>query len=115
MTVTNVSKAPIRFDARYIEVASLHLDVRTEAGAPQYGLPPPVPQPDDGGGRVVIAPGESKVFEFPHAGGAIGIPPEPGWYQMRFRYPHDYDAGKDWRGVIETDWVDFQIEKWSAQ
>jgi hypothetical protein len=107
VTLTNESSAPMRLDLRYFTAPSLVLRFERD-GAPVPTGPPPVPEDDDGSGRVNLAPGGSvsHTYEGEHI---FGITLTPGTYTVRFLYSNDPGRPGEWTGSIECGPASFEV------
>jgi len=109
---TNESKATMRVKTLFLDLPIILLKIRNDKGAPVLLGPPPLPPVDDGViGRVDLTPGQSLRYLYYGINIFSGKMLQPGVYEIRFKYDNEYVQGEEWRGVIETDWIEFRIEK----
>lgn len=109
---TNESKAKMRLKTLFLDLPVILLHVR-KAGGEQVPLgPPPLPPPDDGViGRVDLATGQSLRYVYNGINIFSGKTLSPGLYEICIRYDNEVGHGEEWRGVIKTDWIKFNVEK----
>ena len=110
---TNAAKERLRLKTLFLNLPVVLLKVRkAEKGGKSPVLlgPPPMPPADDGkAGREDLEPGQR--LEFLYKGSDIfgGKTLPPGEYEIRFRYENLTARPPEWKGVIETDWVEFRV------
>jgi hypothetical protein len=109
VTIANPSSSPVRLNALWCPFASLMLRVRMADNSPVRPGPPPTPVVDDGTtGRIDIPP--RGTVEFAYSGREYFAQEiTPGRYEMRFSYENTVSSHGDWTGVLESNWVPFEI------
>lgn len=106
---TNESQKTIRLNALFLPYATVMLKIRKADGALINPSSPPLPPVDDGKtDRMELTPGESathvyKGYEY------LGAPLQSGEYEVRFRYDNSRSKFEEWKGVIETNWLKFEV------
>jgi hypothetical protein len=106
---TNKSGNDLRLNALFLDFAPILLKTRYQDGTPVFPTSPPFPPEDDGNtGRINLKPGESATFTY-RGVDYFGTPLREGKYQLRFRYENKVSKYGDWTGLIESDWVDFEV------
>ena len=106
---TNKSVGSLRLNGMLLELGMVLLTFRKPDGTLIPKGPPPLPPIDNGEiGRVDLPPGES--VEYLYKGSEIfGDRLAPGDYQVKFRYENPYAGRAEWTGVIESDWLTFEV------
>jgi hypothetical protein len=108
--LTNKSSADLRLNTIFL-VPRLVLQVRQITGEPVRSGSLGMPQDDDGEvGRKVLKPGEFVFYKFT-GWSYFGSDLAPGRYQVRFIYENRVPGHGDWTGIIETEWLDFEVVK----
>jgi len=107
----NTGNTAIRLNALNLDYPIILLKIRKAGGAIVPFGPPPLPPNDDGiVGRIDLKPGQFQryVYYGDDLFGGESLP--SGLYEIRFRYDNAHGIGDEWKGIIETDWIEFQIE-----
>lgn len=111
VVLTNQSQATIQLNRMLLQSPTTTLKVK---GPDQIFVkpgPPPVPQKDDGQiGRIKLGPNQSMTLQYSGYGYAAGRSFAPGTYQVMFRYENKNEYHGDWVGIIESAWVDVQVQ-----
>lgn len=108
----NESKTKMRLKTLFLDLPVILLNVRKDGGEKVPLGPPPLPPLDDGViGRVDLVPGQSLRYVYNGINIFSGKALPPGLYEIRIRYDNEAGQGEEWRGVIETDWIKFNVEK----
>jgi hypothetical protein len=106
--LTNESPSPLRLYTTHLGYATLVMKARDAGQKPIFPGPPPTPSADDGSGRVDLAPGERRLFEY--TGTEYFQPPlAAGKYELQFRYQNRVVASGEWAGALESPWVPFEV------
>jgi hypothetical protein len=107
---TNKSSRELRLNTLLLNIPKVLLKVRKHDGTPVYPGPPGYPPIDDGEiGRINLKPGESVAYEY-SGSQYFGTSLAPGKYEVRFWYENTLPQRGDWTGVIETEWVGFEVK-----
>lgn len=107
---TNKSSRELRLNTLLLNIPKVLLKVRKSDGTPVYPGPPGYPPIDDGEiGRINLKPGESVSYEYTGSQ-YFGTSLDPGKYEVRFRYENTLPQRGDWTGIIETEWVGFEVK-----
>ena len=105
----NISKQTLRLNALFLDMPHILLKVRNAEGKLVNPSSPGFPPDDDGEvGRVNLQPNESISFIY-RGSDYFGVPLSPGIYKMRFRYENQPSQYSEWVGLIETEWLDFEV------
>lgn len=109
--LTNTAMTPIRLNTLCLNFPVIVLNVQTEKGAAVPLGPPPFPPADDGDtGRIDLKPNQSVRYVYYGTDLFGGERLPEGTYGIRFRYDNDFEGVKEWKGMIETEWITFKIE-----
>jgi len=107
----NRSASDLRLNMLYLDHPRVLLKVRQINGTPVHAGPPGMPPMDDGEvGRKDLRPGEFVFYRYTGTD-YFGSTLAPGVYQVRFIYENRVPGHGDWTGIIETDWLDFEVVK----
>ncbi len=106
---TNPSPAPLRFNTLFLNYPHVLLKVVDPQGQPVSPGSPGFPPEDDGTvGRVDLQANESLAFTY-SGSDYFGYPLSPGIYKIRFLYDGRANGESEWRGLVNTDWLDFEV------
>lgn len=107
---TNKSEGDLRLNALFLEFAPILIKVRKADGTTVNPTSPPFPPEDDGNvGREILGPGKSVEFSY-RGVDLFGTTLAKGKYQVKFRYENTERRNGDWTGLIETDWIGFEVK-----
>jgi hypothetical protein len=107
----NMGNGKLRINALHLDIPIILLEMRKAGGKNVPFGPPPLPPDDDGVvGRIDLNPKQFQryVYYGDDLFGGESLPSGP--YEIRLRYDNSHGRGDEWKGVIETDWIGFQIE-----
>ena len=107
---TNKSENTLRLNELFLGFAPILIKIRKSDGTTVNPTSPPFPPQDDGEvGRENLAPGKSVEFSY-RGVDLFGAPLANGKYEVRFRYENSLPHKGDWTGVIETEWIQFEVK-----
>jgi hypothetical protein len=108
VVLSNESSAPIRLVSLFLHYGTVLFEARYE-GLPLPRPPPPFPPEDDPvTGRMTLAPGETAAFDY-NGAETMQLPARVGHYEVRYRYANEYTEQGEWKGVLTSQWLPFEI------
>lgn len=111
VVLRNLGKMPVQLNTLSLRSPTMALKIK---GPDQQILkpgPPPTPPIDDGQiGRVNLGPDQSITFQYSGHVYAAGRSFAPGTYQIMFRYENKYAGHGDWVGIVESAWVNVEVQ-----